>query len=359
MAKKKAELAPLWGWRLIENAALPDVPKRDIPLAEAEERGIVELLDACPSYQRDYAKERESTAGTPVAATTIWRGPAKNLQDDRAVEHVEEDIGIAIPTTRTYIGQIAGSLSMEATPATFEQILHLFEAGIKTVGTGVADGAGTGKIYAYPIPTTSLNTIKTYTIESGDNQQAEEMEDWIGRQVSNVSFTGALSAPTVEEILAAKGVMYIDAVGGTIGSTQVTQTLLEFSLELTTGWKAKYTLDSGQLYFDFVYFDKDSFEMKLEVTYEHNSTAVAEKTAWRNETKRLIRLEFLGSALGTPDDFTYKTLRLDSPGFYESFDALDNDDGNSIVKASLVCAYDETAALAPSLTVVNLLSSVP
>lgn len=59
MAKKKAELAPLWGWRLIENAALPDVPKRDIPLAEAEERGIVELLDACPSYQRDYAKESE------------------------------------------------------------------------------------------------------------------------------------------------------------------------------------------------------------------------------------------------------------------------------------------------------------
>lgn len=323
---------------------------------------------------------RESTAGTAVAATTVWRGPAKNLQDDRVVEHVEEDIGIAVPTTRTYIGQIAGSLSMEATPATFEQILHLLEAGIKTVGTGVADGVGTGKVYAYPIPTTSLNTLKTYTIESGDNQQAEEMSycfvekitlsgergkavmmsaDWIGRQVSNVSFTGSLSAPTVEEILAAKGAMYIDAVGGTIGTTQVTQTLLEFSLEITTGWKAKYTLDSGQLYFDFSYFDKDSFEMKLEVTYEHNSTAVAEKTAWRDETKRLLRLQFLGGALGTPGTHTYKTLRLDMPGFYESFDALDSDDGNSIVKASFVCGYDETAALAPTLTVVNLLTSVP
>lgn len=61
MAKKQqAKNASLWGWRLIEDAALPNVPKRDIPLAEAEERGIVELLDACPSYQRDYAaKESE------------------------------------------------------------------------------------------------------------------------------------------------------------------------------------------------------------------------------------------------------------------------------------------------------------
>ena len=46
---------------------------------------------------------------------------------------------------------MGGSLAMAATPATFEQLPHILEAGIKSVGTGAADGAGTGKIYAYPI----------------------------------------------------------------------------------------------------------------------------------------------------------------------------------------------------------------
>ena len=166
---------------------------------------------------------RETTAGTAVAATAIWRGAGGAIQDDRAVEMVEELIGIAMPTNRSYIGQLGASLSMAETPATFEQIVHILEAGIKSVGSGASDGVGSGKVYSYPVGMSSANSIKTYTIETGDNQQAEEMEfafvesftlsgergqpvmlsaDWIGRQVSATSFTGALAVPTVEDIIA-------------------------------------------------------------------------------------------------------------------------------------------------------------
>jgi hypothetical protein len=325
---------------------------------------------------------REAAAGTAVAATTIWRGVGGMLQDARTVTRVEEQIGIAIPTTRSYSPQLAGRLAMAATPLTFEQVLHLLEAGVKTVGTGAADGAGTGKIYAYPFPTTSMNTIKTYTIETGDNQQAEEMEysfverftfsgargeavmmsaDWVGRQVTNASFTGALTAPAVDEAIAAKATLHIDDAGtGTIGTTAVTNTLLSWELAVTTGWKAKFTLDNNALYFAYHYFDKDSFSAQFTATYEHNATAVAEKAEWRNEIARLIRLTVVGPATGTPGTaHSNEKLIIDLPALYTEWSALEFDEGNSIVNITAQAGYDTTEALGASITVVAELTSVP
>jgi hypothetical protein len=323
---------------------------------------------------------RETTAGTAVAATAIWRGIGGMLRDDRKVTIVEELIGVALPTDRSYIAELGAILEMAPTPATFEQIPHLFEAGIKAVGTGATDGSGSNRVYSYPVGKTSLNTIKTYTIESGDNQQGEEAEycfvseltitaepkkavmmsaNWMGRQVTNASFTGALSAPTVEEILP-KGAFYLDAVSGTYGGTQKTQTLLQFSLKLTTGWRPKWSIDNGQIYFDFVYFDRDSYKVEVEATYEHNSDAVTEKTAWRNETPRLMRVQFPGSTLTTAGStFSTKLLRLDLPIKYTEVEALDAADGNSIIKMKAMSGYNESAAEALTCTVVNELTSVP
>jgi len=323
---------------------------------------------------------RETTAGTAVAATTIWRGVGSMIKDDRKPTMVDEMVGIALPTDRSYIAEDAASWAMAATEGTYEQINHIFEAGIKAVGTGAADGSGSGLIYAYPLGTTSVNTIKTYTIESGDNQQAEEMQyafvtdftitaepkkgvmasaNWIGRQTTNTSFTGALSIPTVEEILP-KGAFYIDAVSGTYGGTAVSSTVLKYSVKVTTGWAAKYTIDNGQVYFDFAYFNKDAFAIEVEATYEHNSTAVAEVAAFRAETPRLLRVNFPGSTLTTAGTaHSTKLLRIDMPIKYTEMDALDSADGNSIRVFKAMSGYNETAAEKMQITVVNQLSVVP
>lgn len=324
---------------------------------------------------------REATAGTAVAATAIWRGSGSNLADTREVTMVEEQIGIAVPTTRNYIARLGGSLDMAETPATFEQLLHILEAAIKTVGTGAADGVGTGKVYTYGAPTTTVNTIKTYTIETGDNQQAEEMEysfveeftlsgergeavmmsaTWQGRQVTNTTFTGSLTVPTVEDILSAKGSLYIDAVSGLIGTTGVSETLLSWELKVTTGWKAKYTVDTGNLYFAFAYFDRDSFSAEFTATFEHNAAAVAQKALFRAGTPRLVRLNIPGSALTTGGtSYQNKTLRIDMALVYTEWEALDADDGNSIVQVTGTVGYDPTWAKALEIIVVNQLASVP
>lgn len=319
---------------------------------------------------------RETTAGTAVAASTLWRGVGA-LKDNRPVTYVEEDIGIISGADRSYIAQIDGQITLEETPANFEQIVHIFEAGIRTVGTGVADSTGSGKIYAYPFATTAAPTIKTYTIEGGDNQQAEEMEysfvesftitgegggplnmsaEWRGRQVSNTTFTGAVAIPSVEDILFTKGKLYIDAIDGTIGTTLKSNLLIAATINVTTGIIPKFFAD-GNLYFSIHQFTMP--EITLELTYEHDGNAVAEKEIYRAGTPQLFRLEWVGSALTTAGNYSNKTLIFDFAGKYEDWSALEDRDGNSIVTATVRARYNATASKFAEFVVVNQLASVP
>src|SRR3989304_4623311 len=94
---------------------------------------------------------RESVAGTAVASTTIWRGVG-GLDDKREIKFPDENVGIIGGTDRSYISKLAGAISFESVEATFEQFPHILEAGVKLVGTGVAGGPGSGKVYAYSFP---------------------------------------------------------------------------------------------------------------------------------------------------------------------------------------------------------------
>lgn len=323
----------------------------------------------------------ETVAGTAVPATSIWRGVGGNLQDNREVTVVDEQIGLAQNTTRNYIAKLAAGLEMAATPATFEQLPHILEAGVKAVGTGAVDGSGTDKIYAYPFGTTSANTIKTYTIETGDDVQAEEMEysfvesftlsgergqavmmsaNWVGRQITKTTFTGALSAPAVDEILTGNGTFYVDAVSGTVGTTAKTSTLLSWELSVDTGRKAKWTVDKGQLYFDFAYLDLDSFNAEFGAVLEHNVTSVAIKDAFVAGTPQLVQIKLLGPTVATPGTaFQTKALVLSMPLVWTSVDALDADEGNSILAVTGRVGYDTTDATGLVITVVNELASIP
>lgn len=311
---------------------------------------------------------RETTAGTAVAATTIWRGMG-TLEDQRETVFVEEDIGYLSGVDRTYQPRLQAALSMPSVPATFEQLPHILDAGI-AVATPAADSTGSGDVYTYTFPTTSAPTVKTYTLEGGDNEAAEEIEyafvqsftlegsagealmvsaEWLGRQVSTSSFTTTATLPTVEEILFSKGKLYIDAADGTIGTTQKASTLLSATLNVNTGMAPVFTAD-GNLYFTFT--KNVGSEVTLDITFEHDGTATAEKAAWRAQTPRLIRLQWEGAALGTAGNYTYKTLRVDLAGRWESFAALEDQDGNDVVTGTFRARYNATASKYAEIVVV-------
>lgn len=311
---------------------------------------------------------RETTAGTAVAATTIWRGMG-TLEDQREMVFVEEDIGYLSGVDRSYQPKLQAALSMPSVPATFEQLPHILDAAIG-VATPAPDSTGSGDVYSYAFPTTAAPTLKTYTIEGGDNEAVEEMEyafvqsftlegsagealmvsaEWLGRQVAPSAFTTTATLPDVEEILFSKGKLYIDAADGTIGTTQKSSTLLSATLNANTGNVPVFTAD-GELFFTFV--KTVGSEITLDITFEHDGTATAEKAAWRAQTPRLIRLQFEGSTLTTAGDYTKKTLTIDLAGRWESFAALEDQDGNDVVTGTFRARYNATAALYAEMVVV-------
>lgn len=325
---------------------------------------------------------REATAGTAVSATFVWRGPFGGLQDARETMMVEEDIAIALPSSRSYNSSLAGSWSMPATELTPEHALHIFEAGIKAA-TPVADGDSSGYLHAYAFPTTSLNTIKTYSIQSGDETQAELMNygfvssftvtgnrkealkissEWVGRTVVDGSFTALSSFDPVSFIHASTGTLFIDDTDGDFGDTGVARgNLLEFTLNVTTGQKALFTVDTGQLYFQEVYFDKGEFSAEMELKFLADTAGIAERTKWRSNTERLVRLEFTGDDYGTEGttgEFTTKAFRIDFPGTWQNFSAVEFDEGKSVFTAKLQGGYSSVSGDVLTLTVANETASL-
>lgn len=329
---------------------------------------------------------KETVAGTAVPATAIWRGPVNTIVDDREVVENEEQIGIIGGADRTHIPKLAASLTVPETEATFEQLPYPFAMLYGGAVTGVADGSGSsGYKYLTTIPTSSAPTAKTYTVETGDDFEVEEMEyavavkvtlsgvageavkvtfDLIGRQATRTTFTGALSLVTVEDILTSMGALYLDAIGGTIGTTQVSNQLLAFSIDFEAMWIPKYTAD-GQLYFSFLMFTNKRVSGSL--TFEHDtitSGSGGERANWRAQTARLLRLQFLGSMYGTAGTGTSftggrKGLRIDLPIKWLTWAELSDQDGNDTIEATFVSKYNATAGNAGSVLITNEVSALP
>lgn len=314
---------------------------------------------------------QEATAGTAVAATTIWRGPVMFPEDDRTMEYPAEDVAIMGGTDRTNVTALKAKIAIPETNATYEQLPYLFNS-IKALVTGVQDGAGTDYVYAFPFGTTAANTIKTFTIEGYDNTQEYESEycffqkiklsgksneavkmsaEGVGRQVTPSSKTNSLTMYSVNDINFMQGKLYIDAIGGTIGTTQKTLTWLGFELEINTGLVPVDSAD-GSLY--FASHKQVGYEVKGKITIEHDATATAAFTAFQAQTPVLMQFKFAGAtAFGTPGTtYTYPTLLCNMPIKWTKLPALGDENGDNVLEAEFTSRYNLTAAAAPSFTVV-------
>lgn len=319
---------------------------------------------------------KETTSGTAVASTSILRFENGFLDDQREVVHVPENVGYLSKVNRTNTPKLLGNLNMSGT-ATFEQICYVLESSIKTV-SAESDGIGSGKIRTYPAETTAANTIATYTLEGGDNQQAYEMEyafakswtlsgaggnslqlsaDWYGRQVQKTTFTAGLSLPSVDEINFGEGKLFIDSVSGTMGTTQINNTWLDFSLKYNSGFQEQFT-GTGQKYFSHI--EHTGPEITLDLTLEHDTNSVSLFDAFQEETPYQVRMLFEGPALTTAGTtYSKKTLRIDLVGKVEKWGTPKNDNGVNTIPVTLRCAYDGTCAKFFEMVVVNQLATLP
>jgi hypothetical protein len=157
--------------------------------------------------------------------------------------------------------------------------------------------------------------------------------------------------------LVGDAVVYIDATGGTHGTTQVTSTVLGFNLQMNTGIKPIFTMD-GDLFFNVIEYTRP--DITLELRFRHNASAVAEYDAWLAQSIRLVRLEFTGPAVATPGTtYSNYTLIIDVTGKYGSFSSIEDEDGNSVVAATLNSRYSPADAHYAEFVVVNEDAALP
>jgi len=317
----------------------------------------------------------ETTSGTEAAATEIWRGPIDFPEDTLGFMQPREDVAIFGGTDRSYISQYSSKWMIAETELTFEQIPFILTTSVKAVTSGSADGSGSGKIYSYPVSTTSANTISSLTLEAYDNTQEEQAlygftrsfklsgkggnagnavmvsAEMMGRQLAPGTKTGSLTLPTVEEVLFPKSKLFIDAIGGTIGTTQKTNTFLAFDLTFDSGIMPVWTGD-GSL--DYTFIKVSEPKLTGSVLFEHDSIAVAQKAIWRAQTPQLMRIQLLGNALTTAGTtYSVKTINIDMAMKFTKFDAIGEQDGNDIVLGNFESKYNTTSASWATFTVVN------
>ena len=319
---------------------------------------------------------REVTPGTFVPATLVFRGLGGMPDDQRTVIFPEEDIGLLSGSDRQYQPRLFGQAAFEATPATFQQLPHIFEAGIMTA-TPTSD-TGSGFIRTYDAPTTAPGTPRTYTIEAGDNVHVERLDfgfiqeftlagsageawtiaaTWSGRQWTPAAFTPALTAPAVNEALFSRTSLFIAPTTDTLGTTDQikSNSLLNATINVNTGFIPVFTAD-GELFFSFI--KQVQPEITLEMTFEHNASALAERAFWRAGTARQIRLNVPGLPLAVPGLETTQRLTIDLAGKWESFEVLGEQDGNDIVSATFRARLNTEANLFARFVVVNEIAAL-
>lgn len=327
------------------------------------------------TYDGNYTQlGREATPGTAVPATLIWRGPYAGLKDDRTRNQVEEQTGTVVAAERSYDTALLASLPMAETELTYEQVLHILEAGIMT-----ASPTGAGPyIYAYAYPFNGTTpTVKTYTIESGNivaTADQLEMEyafvqdfslngaageawkmssTWQGRQLTVAARTAGLSLPAVEEAIFANTKLYIEDSGGSYKpTTQVTGALMGFSLSCTTGWKV-VPVGDGTLTFAGIKWAKPEITFTITYELEQNGAAsrvATERAAYSADSIRLMRLATAGSG--------GRDLDIYFAGKYDTINDYQNSDGNTTVQASGHVVYSPTDAAFFNIDVTNNLASL-
>lgn len=314
---------------------------------------------------------REATAGTAVPATKKWRGPAATFDDARERKIVEEDIGLLVPPELQYDLWELGRLALPQTDLSFEQICDLFEMGIETVTP--VDNTG-NYTYSYAFPTGStLNTIKTYTVEAGNIQvpgdfhempfaYAEEIqlsgqagEGWmmqanlVGQKLVQASPTGSIGLTNLTFAPFGKTKLYIDDSGGTIGNSQKSGTLMGAEIRIQTGIKY-IPVGDGTLNYTAIKYGRPAVNFSLTIEVESGSLIAAERAAYKSNSIRLLRLQLNADANNLAD--------IDMAVKYDTVSPYDEDDENVIVTLDGHAVYSSDDDLFFEAAVTNELDAL-
>lgn len=328
------------------------------------------------ALQRAQISNVEGTPGTAEAATEIlFFENLTQILHDKVFHMPEQDRGMLAKNIEMPI-QVSEQTEFEAEGDLYDRLaVFMFSNAICGNITATQPSVGSQPnhyLWAFTPGVTTQNTpditagIDTFTLEYGGNVQAYETEfiftteleisgevneavtfkwSFQGRQVTETSFTGALTAPTTHQYFATNNAKwYVDANYAAIGGTQKTGVLKAFTWKLETGFSARYTAD-GNYYFTALNEDRKAPE--LELTFWRDSTIVeAELDKFLAQTTSYQRIALFGNTEMDSGQADVPYIYLDGAWKYTEFPELDDEDGTSVITVKAEAWYDVTAAKA-------------
>lgn len=298
------------------------------------------------AYARNVAQlGKESTPGTPVAATTPWRGNAATNEDWDSFKVMEEQVGHLYPYSDVVYELISGARVMfPETEMTLEQLAIVLDASIQAA---TPTGVGPYQRVYNDVPGT-VNTPSYWTIETGNVDVSDDTQrtvqcvvenftmsaeanaawkissNWLGKSASAVALTGALALPSVTVATLPMTKLYIDAVGGTAGSTQYSGVLLGARIQRNTGFKPVLVGDGSNAFSVYKQVPPEAtFSITIELEKDVTSLASQERAIWRSRVIRQFGLDIKSSS--TPNCFVTWAGRYSRVGSYE------NREGNTVL----------------------------
>lgn len=310
---------------------------------------------------------KEITPGTAVAASVKLLGfQLGHMLGDRKKQHPSDDRGELAESFRSFTSQYDWKDMLKGN-ASFEMMPYLCRMAIKGAVTGVVTDTS-AYTYTYAPSLTAANNPDTCTVEFGDDAQAYRVPFAFGsdlmlsgqldqavqaemtveaNHISQNAFTGALSDTSIEDVIVANTKLYIDATGGTIGTTQVTGKLLDWQWKLPKHFMPGHRQD-GTL--DFVRITEAKMQPTLQLTIE-SAEAQALASAFTGDTRQLVRLISTGTLVGAVTQ--KKTLQIDGAYNIDHIDKFEDKDGVNVVKVNLIAEYDSTWGKLFQIVVVN------
>jgi hypothetical protein len=317
---------------------------------------------------------KETTPGTAVAATTIWRAPFGGWDDDRQTETIEEDVGTFGNSGRIVETMQGVKVPMQQGALHFEQLLYLLEGSI-----GIATPSGAGpytRDYVAPIGDTPP-TLRTHTLRIGNKTITSDVAivpfalpmeweisgnqgelwkvsgTWMAPRKTTGSFTAGLSLPAWEPATFGKTTLFIDDSGGTVGTTQKLGVLMGFTLKYSPQieW---VPVGDGNLYASAYKIGKPliTFSLTLELQQDTGISVVnVERGHYEAFDFRLIRLVTTGAAS--------RQLTIDLCGQYTKIGQYSkNGQNNTVVTFEGEAKYNATDAFIANFEVITNLATI-
>lgn len=298
----------------------------------------------------------ETTAGTTVAAT---RRMYFNSENSRAARERPARPKKFATATRDNVRamtlgstEVSGQIEM---PLSASEVIELLLMGIK--GNVSPTGAGTAKLWTFtPGETLDPATLEWYdgargwdiggcyvsklTFEGSVEDEAMVKADLFAMNMAIATPTGSLTERVPDFIEGWETKLYIDSFGGTAGTTPVTGTLINWSVEIDNQLERKYfannTQNAGAL-------PIGELMISAKLTFEAAPAGTAtEYGYWDAVTKRLVRLEFGQNEVIDGSDKKFVTIDL--PGAWDGVDLGGTDKGTRVYEMSLQYIYDVTNA---------------